>query len=54
MNKRYRTIVDMERTSLIFRVPPGQVFLGEIVNIELENGEKRLGRPEAGRLEVRG
>jgi len=42
--KRYRTIADMERTSLIFRVPVGHVFLGEIVTIELESGEKRLGR----------
>ncbi|MFC1735305.1 V-type ATP synthase subunit B [Candidatus Hydrogenedentota bacterium] len=44
MNRRYQTIVDMERTSLIFLAPAGKVFLGELVTIELDNGEKRLGR----------
>ena len=44
MHKEYRTIADMDRSSLIFHAPPGSVFLGEIIVIKLASGETRLGR----------
>ena len=44
MHKEYRTIADMERSSLIFHAPPGSVFLGEIILIKLTSGETRRGR----------